>query len=163
MCKIRWITIFLSKYETRISYLFIYFVPTTHLYSHRSGVGWLMTSLAAEETGRWQKVREGLQFGRLVLPGCMDADIGRGGLMPPVKGLESRGLEGGGQQRCPVLGLGQCCPFSCTCPPLPWALILEFHVSLLWCQQWGQPHSWSMSLGLAFLLVMGVWVRKWHR
>lgn len=25
----------------------------------------------------------------------------------------------------------------------------------MWCQQWGQPHSWSMSVGLAFLLVDG--------
>lgn len=54
----------------------------------------------AESEGR------GCSLGRLVLLGCMMLGRGKGWLMPPVKGLESRGLEGRGEQRCPSWDLG---------------------------------------------------------
>lgn len=64
----------------------------------------------AESEGR------GCSLGRLVLLGCMMLGRGKGWLMPPVKGLESRGLEGRGQQICPSWDLGQCRPFSLHLP-----------------------------------------------
>ena len=140
ICKIRWITIFLSKYETRISYLFIYLFCSTHyllFLQEPWPEGWWQAWLCR---GNWEVAESegrGCSLGRLVPPGCMMMGIGRVGSCPQLKGWKAEAWRGGDSRGVRPGTWDSAVPSPCTCPPLPWALILEFHVSLLWCQQWG--------------------------